>query len=484
MTNIMDKKDLTKIEPYLWEISKDFRADMRVPAWIYATESMLDEMMSDRSLDQLVNVSTLPGIRVAAQVMPDAHEGYGFPIGGVCATRWPDGIISPGGIGYDINCGVRLLRSGLDYEDARPHLRRLAGALYEQVPTGTGKSGPLKIGKNEMDRMMKEGAAWAIRNGYGEERDVKFIESKGCLEDADPEAVSGRAVQRGNDQLGTLGGGNHFLEVDYVDELFDEEVAEAYGLKVGQLVVMIHTGSRGFGHQIATDYLRTFMQVMADYDIVLPDKELTCAPLNSQEGKAYYRAMKAAANFAFTNRQVITWEVRKAWRKIFGGQNESLDVLYDVAHNIAKVEEHKLEGKQEKVVVHRKGATRSFGPGYAELPGEYREVGQPVLIPGSMGTASYVLAGQNRSMELSFGSCCHGAGRRMSRRQAKKKVEAGELTRALEHEGIFVRAATSGGIAEEAPLAYKDVNEVVTAVELAGLAQRVARLRPVVVIKG
>lgn len=480
----MEKHQLKKRASYLWEIPKDYRADMRVPAWIYAMEPMLDEMFEDRSVQQLINVATLPGIRKAAQVMPDAHEGYGFPIGGVCATQWPDGVISPGGIGYDINCGVRLLTSDLQYEDARPHVKRLAGMLYDQVPSGTGKSGPIKLGKNEMNRMMRRGASWAVNAGYGDEEDIDFLESEGCLEGADSDAVSGRAVKRGNDQLGTLGGGNHFLEVDYVESLFDEEIARDYGLREGQLVVMIHTGSRGFGHQIATDYLRTFMEAMSKYDIVLPDKGLACAPFNSEEGKAYYKAMKAAANFAFCNRQLITWEVRKAWNQIFGATAGNLQVLYDVAHNIAKVEEHDIEGSREKVIVHRKGATRSFGPGHRELPPRYREAGQPVLIPGSMGTASYILSGRNRSMELSFGSCCHGAGRRMSRRQAKQKVEAGELTRSLEHEGIHVRSATSSGVAEEAPLAYKEVDDVVAAVEQADLARRIARLKPVVVIKG
>lgn len=481
---MIEKKHLEKLEDYLWQISEDYRADMRVPAWVYATEDMLGQLLSDRSLNQLVNVATLPGIQKSAQVMPDAHEGYGFPIGGVCATRWPDGVISPGGIGYDINCGVRLLRSELSHKDARPHLKRLAGALYDKVPTGTGKSGPVKIGENEMDRMMTEGASWAVKAGYGEEGDIENIESKGKLDGADPGKVSSKAVKRGNDQLGTLGGGNHFLEVDYVDRIVDREAGRAFGLEEGQLVVMIHTGSRGFGHQIATDYLRLFMQAMPNYDIHPPDKELACAPFNSEEGKAYYKAMQAAANFAFNNRQVITWEVRQVWQQIFGSYGGPLSLLYDVAHNIAKVEKHVIDGEKLDVIVHRKGATRSFGPGYSELPDAYSEVGQPVLIPGSMGTASYVLAGNNRSMELSFGSCCHGAGRRMSRRQAKKQVEAGHLTRSLEHEGIHVRAASSSGVAEEAPLAYKEVDEVVKTVEMAGLARRVARLRPMVVIKG
>ncbi len=480
----MKKEQLRRINDYLWEIPRETRPDMRVPAHVYALEEMLEVLLQDRSLEQLINVATLPGIRRAAIVMPDAHEGYGFPIGGVAATRYPDGVISPGGIGYDINCGVRLLISELDYDDVKDHLSQLASELFRQIPSGVGKGGRIKLQNKQMDQVLKEGAHWAVQNNYGCKEDLLHIESHGRLEHADPSCVSDSARERGHDQLGTIGSGNHFVEVDRVTQLYDEKIAQTYGLHKNQVVILIHTGSRGLGHQVATDYLRLMTQVMERYQIRLPDRELACVPFNSTEGKQYFKAMAAAANFAWCNRQVITWEIRQAWQNVFGSQAGVLKVLYDVAHNIAKIETHRFNGHTEKLIVHRKGATRAFGPGHREVPEAFRHVGQPVLIPGSMGTASYVLAGTEKSMYTTFGSTCHGAGRRLSRHAAKKKVNAQQLKEELLAEGIHVAAGSLKGIAEEAPVAYKDVNLVVETVHRAGIALKVAQLKPIAVIKG
>ncbi|NAS12266.1 RNA-splicing ligase RtcB [Flavobacteriaceae bacterium R33] len=478
------KEHIIKLEDYFWEIPKSFRADMLVPAQILAFEELLDDIIEDRSLNQLVNVATLPGIKKAALVMPDVHEGYGFPIGGVAATSHPDGVISPGGIGYDINCGVRLLRSELQLEDIREQLGPLSKELYEQIPSGMGQGGNIRLSLEELDQVLSQGAAWAIENNYGIEEDLKFTENKGKMEFSDEQFVSVMAKNRGSDQLGTIGSGNHFVEVDYVSEIYDQEVARAFGLEKGQIVVLIHTGSRGLGHQVATDYIRKMMSAMADYDIKLRDRELACVPFNSEEGQEYFKAMCAAANYAWCNRQIITWEVRKAWENVFGKKGGFLKVLYDVAHNIAKIEEHTIAGKEQKVIVHRKGATRAFGPGSRELPEAYRDFGQPVIIPGSMGTCSYVLAGSHRSKEITFGSCCHGAGRRLSRREAKRQVNAPNLKEELQERGIHIKAGSFRGIAEEAPVAYKDVNMVVETVHTSGVAKKVAKLNPVAVIKG
>lgn len=478
------KEILKKIEDYLWEIPKDYRGDMRVPARVYALEELLDAILDDRSLDQLVNVATLPGIVQASMVMPDVHEGYGFPIGGIAATRYPDGVISPGGIGYDINCGVRLLVSDLEYNQVKSDLEYLSKELYAQIPSGMGKGGAVHLNAKEMDRVLRMGARWAIEEGMGEENDLIHTESNGCLPDADPAKVSDHAKERGRSQLGTIGSGNHFAEVDRVENIFDEEAAQAFGLRLNQVVVLIHTGSRGLGHQTATDYLRIMMKAMKKYDIELPDRELTCVPFSSPEGQDYWHAMCAAANYAWANRQVITHEARKAFQNVFGKKKGKLRVLYDVAHNIAKVETHEVEGEKIKVIVHRKGATRAFGPNFVELAPEYRHIGQPVLIPGSMGTASYVLVGTENSMQVSFGSTCHGAGRRLSRRAAKKQVDAPGLIQKLRDQNIHVQAGSFRGVAEEAPIAYKDVNKVVETVHRAGIARKVARLRPMCVIKG
>ena len=479
----VEKGDIRKIEDYLWEIPKSFRNNMQVPAWILANEVLLDDIMEDRSLNQLVNVACLPGIKKASLVMPDVHEGYGFPIGGVAATSYPNGAISPGGIGYDINCGVRLLVSQLHIEDIKDQLENLVNELNREIPTGLGKGGKIRLTQKEIDNVLAIGAEWAVEHGYGTLEDLEYIESKGKLADAVPKAVSAMAKNRGHDQLGTIGSGNHFVEVSYVSEVFDDSIAKTYGLKKGQVTVMIHTGSRGLGHQVATDYIRLMMTVMAKYGIKMPDRELACVPFDSPEGQDYFKAMCAAANYAWCNRQLITWEARNAWATIFGRKNSSLKLVYDVAHNIAKIETHSIDKELQKVIVHRKGATRAFGPGFDELPQHYLEIGQPVIIPGSMGTFSYVLAGTSKSHELTFGSCCHGAGRNLSRTAAKKVVNAPILKKELQEIGILVEGSYRG-IAEEAPIAYKDIELVVDTVTSSGIAKKVAKLRPAAVIKG
>ena len=480
----MKREQLIRLSPELWEIPMTTRPGMRVPAHVYALEEMLPALLQDKSLEQLINVTTLPGIRKAAMVMPDAHEGYGFPIGGVAATSYPDGVISPGGIGYDINCGVRLLKSELKYSDVKSHLEELSKQLYKEIPSGVGQGGNLKLGLKIIDRVLKQGAAWAVENGYGDHADLEYIESHGRLEAADPAAVSESAKKRGHDQLGTIGSGNHFVEVDRIDEIYHEEAAQAFGLQKDQLVILIHTGSRGLGHQVATDHIRIMMNKMHEYGIKLPDRELACVPFNSEEGQEYYKAMCAAANYAWCNREVITWEIRNAWQNVFGVNGGHIHLLYDVAHNIAKIEEHMIDGRRQKVIVHRKGATRAFGPGFEELPSSMRNIGQPVLIPGSMGTHSYVLVGTQGSMDATFGSTCHGAGRAMSRKAAKKQVDAPSLLKELKEIGIHIQAGSYAGVAEEAPVAYKDVSLVVETVDRAGIAKKVARLKPVAVIKG
>lgn len=475
-------KDMRKISEFEWEIPKEFRRDMRVPARVFATRRMLDKITQDRSLQQLVNVTTLPGIVGYAVCMPDVHEGYGFPIGCVAAFDIENGIVSPGGIGYDINCGVRLLISPLPLKEVQPHIERLAQLIYERVPAGVGESGPLTLSEKELDRVLEEGVRWAVEKGFGKPEDLQSIESEGCLPGADASAVSKTAKQRGHDQLGTMGAGNHFVEVQYADQIYDRETAEKLGLFEGQVVILIHTGSRGLGHQVATDYIKLMLQNLKKWGIDLPDRELACAPLNEPEAQRYLSAMNAAANFAFTNRQLITHWIRKAWKEVFG--NAHLQILYDVAHNIAKVEEYEVNGKKAKVLVHRKGATRAFPPHSPHLAPKYRETGQPVLIPGSMGTASYVLLGTQGSIEKAFGSTCHGAGRQLSRARARKMVSADELVSQLGKKGILVKAHSKKGVAEEAPIAYKDVDSVVDVVHHVGIAHKLARLRPLAVIKG
>jgi len=416
--------------------------------------------------------------------MPDAHEGYGFPIGGVAAMQLPDGVISPGGIGYDINCGVRLLRSDMTKVQAESEFESLAREIFHMVPSGVGRGGELKLDIPQLERVLKQGAHWMLENEYANQEDIAHTESNGILKNADPIHVSDQAKKRGHDQLGTIGSGNHFVEVDVVAEIYDEQAAGAMGLFKDQMVVLIHTGSRGLGHQVATDHIREMMNAMPHYNITLPDRELACVPFSSPEGQRYFAAMAAAANYAWANRQMITWEVRQAWNKIYGESGTELNLVYDVAHNMAKKETHIVDGKKTEVIMHRKGATRSFGPGHEELPVEYKKIGQPVLIPGSMGTSSYVLTGTESGMLTTFGSCCHGAGRRMSRSAAKKEINGKVLRDELRARGIVINTGSVPGLAEEAPAAYKDVDEVVEVVHNAGIAKKVARLEPCVVVKG
>ncbi len=483
---MVSKRELVQIDEFLWEIPKGYRPDMRVPARVYASEALLDAILGDKSIEQLVNVATLPGIQKYALAMPDIHQGYGFPIGGVAATAWPDGVISPGGIGYDINCGVRLLASELDEEEVRPYLDDLATCLYQYCPSGVGRGGHYPLNNAELERVAVEGARWCLKKGMAREEDLERTEEGGRLSGADPAHVSPQARKRGRQQLGTLGAGNHFLEVDVVREVYYPEAADAFGLRVGQVVVLIHCGSRGFGHQIATDYIREFQRAVHTYGIVLPDRELVCAPLDTPEGERYLAAMRCAANFAFANRQVLAHQVRRAFEDVLGCHGLPFDLVqvYDLAHNIGKVEWHDVNGVRRQVCVHRKGATRSFGPGHPDVPAAYRHVGQPVLVPGSMGTASYVLVGTEGAMVATFGSSCHGAGRQMSRRKAKKSIKGATLRGQLEAQGIVVRAGSMKGLAEEAPFAYKDVEAVVDVVEAAGVARKVVRVEPIAVIKG
>ena len=479
-------KDMRRISDFEWEIPRTFREDMRVPVRIFATKRLLEGVMDDKSLEQAVNAATLPGLAGQVVVMPDMHQGYGFPIGGVAATRLPDGVISPGAIGYDINCGVRLLASQIHYEEAEPHLDDLASALNHYCPSGVGEKGFLRLSEAELDRVCREGSEWALKSGYATEADTRRTEEGGRIEGADPEKVSKRAKERGRPQVGTLGAGNHFIEVDIVDQIFDSKAAQVMGLAEGNLVLQIHCGSRGFGHQICSDYVKDFQGAIQRYGIRLPDRELVCAPLDSPEGQDYLAAMRCAANYAFANRQVLAHNARQAFEQVFAGKlpNWHLHQVYDIAHNMGKIETHSVDGEPIKVCVHRKGATRAFGPGAPGLPSEYRAIGQPVLVPGSMGTASWVLVGTETSMQRSFGSSCHGAGRVMSRSKAKKQVRGEQLRTELETEGIRVRAGSMAGLAEEAPLAYKDVDEVVQTVSGAGIARKVARLRPIAVVKG
>jgi len=465
----MVRSSIRKISGWLWEIPRSYRADMRVPARFYASEAMLDQILADRSLEQLVNVATLPGIVGYAIAMPDIHEGYGFPIGGVAAFDLDNGVISPGGIGYDINCGVRLLATRSSFESIREKIPDLAREIYRQVPSGVGRGNKIAFSSAELDRVLREGARGMVELGYGEPDDLAHIESGGVLDVADPSQVSFQAKQRGHDQLGTMGAGNHFVEIDRIDAIYDQEAAGRMGLFEGQVVIQLHTGSRGLGHQIATDYIRAMNHAMPSYGIVVPDRELACAPFLSPEGQDYFSAMSAGANFAWANRQLITWEIRQAWQAVMGA--DPLSVVYDVAHNIAKIETHEIDGRRQKLLVHRKGATRAF-------------VGQPVIIPGSMGTASFVLEGEQASMLESFGSSCHGAGRRMSRTQAKREVQGSQLRMELEAMGITVQAGSMSGLAEEAPAAYKDIDDVVGTVMSAGIARKVAKLVPVGIMKG
>ncbi|MGE5124391.1 MAG: RtcB family protein [Acidobacteriaceae bacterium] len=479
-------QDLKRINDFQWEIPQSFREDMRVPVRLFATRRILEEVMKDKSLEQAVNAATLPGLVGHVVVMPDMHQGYGFPIGGVAATRLPEGVISPGGIGYDINCGVRLLGSHISHEDALPHMDALATALNQHCPSGVGEKGSVRASDAELAAVCRQGSRWALKQGFASQADLQRTEESGCVEGADPGKVSKRARERGRPQLGSLGAGNHFIEIDRVEQVFDSTAASVMGLEQGTLAVQIHCGSRGFGHQICTDYVEEFQAVVRRYGIHLVDRELVCAPLDSPEGQNYLSAMRCAANYAFANRQILAHNARKAFEQVLAGKLKDwhLHQVYDICHNMGKIETHVIDGEKMKLCVHRKGATRAFGPGAPELPDEYKPIGQPVLVPGSMGTASWVLVGTEASMLQSFGSTCHGAGRLMSRHEAKRNVRGEKLRQELESEGIRIRAGSMAGLAEEAPQAYKDVNQVVEAVVGGGIARKVARLVPLAVIKG
>jgi len=473
-----------KVNDFLWEIPREGK--MRVPGRVYASEHMMADIRNDQSLQQVVNVAHLPGILRYSLAMPDIHWGYGFPIGGVAAFDLNEGIISPGGVGYDINCGVRLMRSGLTRADVQPKIRELVAAIFSRVPSGVGSKGVLRLSEGEMKQVLRKGAAWAVQQGFGRPEDLEFIEEHGRMEPADPATVSAEAYKRGRPQLGTIGSGNHFVEIDYVEEVYDPEAARAFGLEKDQIVVIVHTGSRGFGHQVCDDYIRKLSKAVQKYGIELPDRQLCCAPFQSPEGQEYYLAMNCAINYAFANRQIISHWVREAFRDALGlsDRDAELSLVYELAHNIAKVERHTVNGEEREVVVHRKGATRAFGPGSPYIPDAYREVGQPVIIPGDMGRYSYVLAGNTQAMEETFGSSCHGAGRRLSRRQATKTARGRSIYQELEKMGIVAMAASKATMVEEIPEAYKDVSDVVEAVHGAGIARKVAKFRPIGVIKG
>ncbi len=478
---------LEQVGPCQWRIPKSYREDMRVDGMIFADEALIGQIRKDQGPEQVANVATLPGIQKASLAMPDIHWGYGFAIGGVAATD-PEagGVISPGGVGYDINCGVRLLRTDIEWSEAKPLIRQLVDQLFRDIPTGVGQSGAYKFDKPQLARLMAEGSSYVVEKGWGTAADLAYTEAGGRLAGADPDRVSDRAYTRGFDQCGTLGSGNHFLEVQVVDRVIDAEAAGVMGLREGQLTVLIHSGSRGLGYQVCDDYLAIFKGAPQRYGFTLPDPQLACAPVRSPEGGAYLGAMRAAANYAWCNRQLLTHQAREVFARVFETPWEKLgmQLIYDVAHNIAKFEDHDLDGQTRQVCVHRKGATRAFPPGHAEIPDRYAKIGQPVIIPGSMGTASWVLAGQPGSMAQTFGTTCHGAGRMMSRTAAVKLAANRRIDKELDALGIVARARGFKGLAEEQPAAYKDVDQVVEVVDKAGISKKVARLRPVGVIKG
>jgi tRNA-splicing ligase RtcB (3'-phosphate/5'-hydroxy nucleic acid ligase) len=484
-----EKVPLEKINDYMWQIPK-YKSAMKVPGMVFANQALLEKMQTDRTLWQCSNVAQLPGIYKHAITLPDGHEGYGFPIGGVAATDYETGVISPGGVGYDINCGVRLLSTNLSEKDLRPKLAPLAEAIFRNVPSGLGsRRKDFKISMNDLDNLVVEGVQWLIDRGLGWGKDAEHCEEKGFMANGNPEKVSNTAKNRGLTQIGTLGSGNHFLEIQKVDKIFNPKTAKTFGLEYeGQVTVMIHCGSRGYGHQVCSDYLRVMEHASQKYKIALPDRELACAPGNSNEAKDYFEAMCCAVNYAFANRQAIMHWVRQSFKEVFHESPEKygLNLVYDVAHNIAKVETHSIndEGQKRKVWVHRKGATRAFPAGHPDVVADYRSAGQPVLIPGSMGTSSWVLVGAQKAMDLTFGSTAHGAGRMMSRSAAKRQNWGGDIKTALEKRGIVVRAASASVLAEEADSAYKNVDVVADVSDKVGIATKVARLVPIAVIKG
>jgi len=482
----MNINGFRQISEYEWEITQDFQSGMRVPVIVFADARMLHESMKDTSLQQAINAAHLPGVVKNVCVMPDVHQGYGFPIGGVAATSLDNGVISPGAIGYDINCGVRLMASQVEYTEAKSFIEELINKINSLCPSGVGKGGRLKLTKKEIEGVCTDGARWALRRGFATNEDVMFIEDRGCIDGADPSMISTRAIQRGMPQLGSLGSGNHFIEIDIVDTIENKEAAAILGLREGCLTLQIHTGSRGLGHQVCSDYVKDFQYVMKKYHFNLPDRELVCVPLDSREGKNYLSAMRCAANFAFANRQLLAFYTRRAFEEILSKTpgSSNLYTVYDLAHNIGKIENHKINGKEQMVCVHRKGATRAYGPGHKDLPNKYKKIGQPVLIPGSMGTYSWVMLGTNQAAQKSFSSCAHGAGRVMSRSRARKRFRGEKVRERLFEEGIYIKARSMSGLAEEAPQVYKDVDRVIRCVVGANLASKVARLKPVAVIKG
>lgn len=483
------KKDaasiVTKVNDYTWDIPTGYKSGMRVPGRIFVSEKLLNNLEHE-TLEQTANVATLPGIQKYSMAMPDAHSGYGFPIGGVAAFDRDNGIISPGGVGYDINCGVRIMRTDLNIEDVRPRMKELIDVLFHEIPAGVGSKSKIRASDKELDDAFLHGAKWAVESGYGVREDIEHCEENGFIKYADPEKVSEKAKKRGKPQFGTLGSGNHFLEVQYVDEIYDPEVAKVFGLEKGQVTVMIHCGSRGAGHQICDDHLKILERATHKYGIVLPDRQLACAPAESIEGQNYFKAMASGANYAWANRQVITHWVRETFSSFFKRDMDELGMhlIYDVAHNVAKLEEHDIDGIKKMVYVHRKGATRAFPPGHPDVPSIYRKVGQPVLIPGSMGTPSFVLHGTEKAMELTFGSACHGAGRVSSRAQAMRDFHGETVQKELAARGISVRATHTSVIAEEAPGVYKPSEDVVDVVHQLGIARKVVRLMPMGVAKG
>ncbi len=472
--------------PYIWDIPKEYRPGMLVDGRIYASQNLLKQIINDKSLDQVVNVAFLPGIVGYSLAMPDIHWGYGFPIGGVAATHIEKGVISPGGVGFDINCGVRLIRSNLKLKDVTDKMYQLVEKVYKKIPSGVGSEGILKLNLSEAKKVLTGGSQWAVQRGFGEIEDITFTEENGRMIDANPEIIGNKAIQRGSTQLGTLGSGNHFLEIQVIDQIYQPEKAKIMGLENGMVTVLIHTGSRGFGHQVCTDHLAIMQRAVQRYNINLPDRQLACAPVNSTEGKNYYQAMCCAANFAWANRQCITHWLRETFENVFkmSQQELGLELVYDVAHNIAKMETHQFKGEKMKLCVHRKGATRAFPPKHPDLPEKYYDIGQPVLIPGDMGRYSFVSVGNDKAMEETFGSTCHGAGRVLSRGAAKKAVRNRNIAEELREQNIIVKARSRETLAEEMSEAYKDVSEVVNIMDQSGISGKVARMRPLGVIKG
>ena len=482
MVNLTPKK----IGDMTYQIDKDSSKGMQVPVTIYADQKLVEKMMTDRTIQQAINVSTLPGIQKHSVVLPDGHEGYGFPVGGVAAMDAEEGMISPGGVGYDINCGVRLLKTNLSEDNVRPRLKDLVVDLFKSIPSGVGSKGAVRLSPSQLDEVLVKGVSWAIDQGYGTSDDADVCEENGQIANANPNKVSERARKRGSPQLGSLGSGNHFLEIQKVAEIHDEEAAKRMGIKKDSVTILIHCGSRGFGHQVCSDYLRISEQAQKKYNIELADRELACVPNKSEEGESYREAMFSALNFAWSNRQMITHWTRKSFERIFKQSESDLDMklIYDVAHNIAKVEKHKIDGELKSVVVHRKGATRAFPANRDEIPSKYRDLGQPVLVPGSMGTGSWILLGKENSMNASFGSTAHGAGRMMSRSKARRNFTEDQVKKSLNDKGIFIKSLTRDGVVEETPEAYKDVDSVVNVSHELGIATKVAKLVPIGVIKG